>query len=121
MLVKKKGLFLLVDALFALTLVLILSLSISVFSQQHEPLLLQFHQLGRDYLVLHHKQGVNFNLTVLTGFNNTQNARTVVGSKIVVYPKLCVDPPLPNCFQLQDIFDSFARRKPLVFNATVSP
>ncbi|MEM4254734.1 MAG: hypothetical protein QXR53_00195 [Candidatus Norongarragalinales archaeon] len=119
----KRGIFLLIDAFLALTLAILLSLSVAVFSQAHEPMLVQLHQLGRDYLVLQHKQGVSFDFAGLTGFNST--SRHSVGSKIVVYPRLCVDPPLPpanpHCFSGQDVFDSRGARKVLVFNTTVSP
>ena len=68
---RRKGIFLLIDALFALTLALLISLTVAAFSQSAEPQLLQLHQLGRDFLVLQHKQGVAFDFAAFTGFNST--------------------------------------------------
>jgi len=113
---SRKAFLLSSDAFFALTLALVLSLSVAVFSQAPRPHLVQLHQLGRDYLVLTQKQGISFDFKELTGFNSTTLPSNVVASKIIAYPKLCDSPSSPACFAQQDTLG-----KTLVFNATVSP
>ncbi|MBS3070041.1 hypothetical protein J4220_00865 [Candidatus Micrarchaeota archaeon] len=116
---RRKGIFLLIDALFALTLALLISLTVAAFSQSAEPQLLQLHQLGRDFLVLQHKQGVAFDFAAFTGFNST--SRTAIASSVIAYPPLCASPGIPDCFVAQDTFEQGGARKALVFNTTVSP
>ncbi|HLD62426.1 MAG TPA: hypothetical protein VI875_01005 [Candidatus Norongarragalinales archaeon] len=116
---RKKGIFLLIDALFALTLALLISLTVAVFSQSPDSQLVQLHQLGRDFLVLQHKQSVAFDFSAMTGFNST--SRTAVSSSVIAYPRLCASPGVTDCFASQDVFEAGGARKALVFNTTVSP
>ncbi|MFH1056870.1 MAG: hypothetical protein V1717_03695 [Candidatus Micrarchaeota archaeon] len=98
------------DAFFALSLAMLLAVSIAVFSQSHEDQLIQLHQLGRDYLVLTHKQGVSADFTPLTGFNSSGVLN--VSSSVIAYPECGT----PDCLKQQDSVG-----ETLVFNATVSP
>ena len=121
---KRKGIFLTIDAFYALTIAMLLAGAVLVFSQAHEPQLIQLHQLGRDYLVVQYKHGIPFaqeDFNRLTGLNSSPaEAQVKMASRVIVYPELCADPPKPQCFQAQDIADSGGLPKILVYNATVS-
>ena len=117
----KKGIFLSIDALYALTLAILLGGAVLVFSQAHEPQLIQLHQLGRDYLAVNYKNRVALSesdFITLTGLNSSANPQAKIASSVIAYPELCIDPPIPQCLQAQDLTGS-SGSKTLVFNATV--
>ena len=113
-----KAFFLTIDALLALTVVMLLSYAVVVSSTPSSTGLLELHQLGRDFLVLNHAQGLNFDAPAflqLTGLNSSKTSLANVSSSVVSYPPLCWQGP-STCFSLQDTVG-----KNLVFNVTVTP
>ena len=113
----KKSMFLSLDALLALTAVIMLGTAVSVYYQPQDYRLMQLHQLGRDYLSVKYKAGFDFSFLALTGYNSTAGSSpTQLGVKIIAYPKLCDFPSTPACFTVQDTVG-----KPLAYNAVVNP
>lgn len=118
------------DAFFALTLAMFLAYSAASYAQHHQSQLLQFHQLGRDTLVLKYYDRnplIDDGATAMRIFNqvthyNIRFSTTppagesyVVGSKIIVYPRPCPGNNAPDCFKSQD-----ASGQQMVYNALVS-
>ena len=107
-----KAFFLTIDALLALTLVMLLSYAVVVSSTPSTAGLLEMHQLGRDFLVLTYQQGLSPDFASLTGFNSSKTPLANVSSSVTAY-RFCVNPAPPDCFSQQDDFG--------VFNVTVTP
>ncbi|HIH20569.1 TPA: hypothetical protein HA244_04850 [Candidatus Micrarchaeota archaeon] len=119
---RMRGVLLSIDALFALTIMIILALSINAFSQHQETRLIQLHQMGRDYLVVNYKNHVPFlpdEFIQLTHYNATLNPNTILSSSITAYPELCNPSTggVPKCLSGQD----YVTGDEVDFNAMVSP